>query len=401
MSAGTFSSRSGTWDAFPGLSDESHRRDRNDGRLVDFFVFATFPMATLQAGGLPVSELAAGLAVGLALLRRPRVRSSPWLTWTLLALLALMLLSAQLNAANNIDPQRRVLHLVLYVALALMAAQGRFHTRSMAKGLAAGLVVSAAAYYAGYGTGYEGRLAGLMADPNAAGFMLTTLGCIALAGLPGSRLRVPLGLILVVLVVLTFSRTSFLAVALIVVWVVIGRFLAASLGTLLLVGMIWVVTNIPVTLRTLGPFSDRSGSDALRTRIARLEELQIDQAPWYGHGPGTSFVDVQGGRFFFHNSYLSMLNEGGQVSLVLIVAAGAFTLFALLRLRPELRNPWYEAGIIAVSMCAVNLGEVLLELPAALALGMAAAYVQAHRGSPPVGADDTVWAPDLDTVRLR
>ena len=107
----------------------------------------------------------------------------------LLALLGLMLMSAQLNPL--IDPGRRLLHLGLYVGLALAAAQGRFHTRSMAKGLGVGLLVSAAAYYAGYGTGYPGRLAGLMADPNAAGYILTTLGCLALAGLRGQPVADP------------------------------------------------------------------------------------------------------------------------------------------------------------------------------------------------------------------
>ena len=399
MSAATGRGRSGTWDTFPTLEDASVRRDRNDGRIIDFFLFATLPMAQFQARGLPAAELAVGLAVCLALLRRPRVRSTPWLTCTLLALLGLMFLSAQLN--EGIDAGRRLLHLGLYVALALTAAQGRFHTRSMAKGFAAGLLVSAAAYFVGYGDTYEGRLAGLMADPNAAGYMLTTLGCLALAGLPGSRFRVPLGLLLLVAVVLTFSRTSLLAVALIVVWVIIGRLLAVSLGALLLTAMIWAVTNIPVSLQTLGPFSDRTGSDALRRRIVRLEELQISEAPWYGHGPGTSWVDVQGDLFFFHNSYLAILNEGGRLAQVLIVLAGALALVSLLRLRPELRNPWYEAALIAVAVCAANLGEVFLELPAALALGMAAYYARSIREAPPdVGATPSTLD-SLESVRLR
>ena len=308
-----------------------------------------------------------------------------------------MFLSTQLNGAG-IDPARRLLHLALYVAVALMAAQGRFHTRSMAKGLAFGLLVSAAAYYADYGTSYEGRLAGLMADPNAAGYMLTTLGALALAGLPGSRMRVPLGLLLVVAVVLTYSRTSLLALALIVVWVIIGRKLAVSFGALLLAAMIWVVTNIPVTLQTFGPFEDRIGSDVLRARIVKLEELQISDAPWYGHGPGSSWVEVQGQIFFFHNSYLSIHNEGGRVAQLLIVVVGAAALVALLSLRPELRNPWYEAAIIAVAVCAVNLGEVLLELPAALALGMAAHYVQSIRD--PAGRRQSAIAVDPGRPRL-
>ena len=51
----------------------------------------------------------------------------------------------------------------------------------------------------------------------------------------------------------------------------------------------------------------------------------------------------------------------------------------------------------------MNLGEVLLELPAALALGMAAYYVQSVRDVPP---DDVASAvadalASLDAVRLR
>jgi O-antigen ligase len=392
--------RSGAWGTLPSLDDESARKNSNDGRILDFFLFAALPMAELQVRALPLSELAVGLAVGLALLRRPRFKAPGWLIMPLLALLALMFLSAQLNGAD-FDPARRLLHLTLYVAVALMAAQGRFHTRSMATGLAVGLLVSAAAYYVGYGTSYEGRLAGLMADPNAAGYMLTTLGALALAGLPGSRMRVPLGLILVVAVVLTFSRTSLLALALIVVWIIIGRMLAVSFGALLLAAMIWVATNIPVTLQTLGPFEDRLGSDVLRARIVKLEELQISDAPWYGHGPGSSWVEVQGQIFFFHNSYLSIHNEGGRVAQLLIVVVGAAALVALLSLRPELRSPWYEAAIIAVAVCAVNLGEVLLELPTALALGMAAYHVQAVRGSPDDVAQPSPTLASLDPVQLR
>ena len=76
-----------------------------------------------------------------------------------------------------------------------MASQGRFHVGGMARGLAAGLLVSAGAYFLGFGAVYEGRLTGLLGDPNAAGYLLTTLGCLALAGLSTSRLRWPVGLL--------------------------------------------------------------------------------------------------------------------------------------------------------------------------------------------------------------
>jgi len=36
-----------------------------------------------------------------------------------------------------------------------------------------------------------------------------------------------------------------------------------------------------------------------------------------------------------------------------------------------MRNGWLEASLIALMVCAVNVGEILLELPSAIAIGMA------------------------------
>jgi hypothetical protein len=370
--------RLGSWDFYPDL-DEDHgssgQQWRPPGRVVDLVLFAMLPMAELQVRGLPLSELAMGCALFVALFRRPTARPLPlWLVTLLPALFGLMLYSA---VQNDLSPTRRLLHLAVYLALAVFCAQGRFNVPAMARGLATGLLVSAAAYFAGYGTDYVGRLAGLMADPNAAGYMLATLGCLAMGGMPRGRARNLAGAAMVVAVVLTYSRTALLAVVLIVVWVLVGRRLGAFLGAVLLGAMVYLVTNIPISLRTFGPFADRSGSDALRSRISEREQHMIEQAQgWYGNGPGTSRVQVLDETFFFHNSYLSLENEAGRIGLALLIAAGVFALIGLLRQPPQLRNPWYEAALISVAVCAVNLGEVLLELPAALALGMAAYHVR-------------------------
>ena len=370
----------GGWRGYPDV-DEAPPAPSGPGRgaVSDFVLFALLPMAELRAGSLPANELAMGVAVALATLRPVRQRPVPaWLMVMLPAMLGLMGLSAYLN---DLTPIRRMLHLTLYVVLAVYCAQGRFHVRSMARGLAAGLLISAGAYFAGFGTSYSGRLAGLMSDPNAAGYLLTTLGCLALAGMRPGRVRLATGLLIATAVVLTFSRTSLLAMLLVLVWVGIGRRFAAGLGSMILFAMIYVVTNVPISLQTFGPFADRSGSDALRGRIVAQEKLDIASAPWYGHGPGTSRVEVLGTLFYYHSSYLAVLNEGGRIAQLLLVGAGAFGLIGLLRQRVDLRNPWYESAVIAVAVCAVNLGEVLLELPAALALGMAAYHVLASRSA--------------------
>jgi hypothetical protein len=48
------------------------------------------------------------------------------------------------------------------------------------------------------------------------------------------------------------------------------------------------------------------------------------------------------------------------------------------RMELRYRNGWIEAALISTAVVAINLGEVLLALPAAVAIG-AAAY---HLGSP-------------------
>ena len=62
-----------------------------------------------------------------------------------------------------------------------------------------------------------------------------------------------LGALLVVALVLTYSRSGLLALGMILVWVVAGRFLGVKGGALLVAGMVWLVANIPDSLRLIGP----------------------------------------------------------------------------------------------------------------------------------------------------
>lgn len=388
--------RSGSWDTIADLPDDAPPDTRGRRGTADFVLFAVMTMVGIPVRGVPLVEVASALAVLLAMTRAPRARPALGTTALLLvAMVGLMFLSAELN---DLSPLRRLLHLVLYAALMVVASQGRFHQGAMSRGLAFGLVVSGAAYYAGYSPGYEGRLTGLFGDPNAAGYVLTTLGCLALGGLMTSRFRWPIGLVILALIVLTFSRTSLLATALILAWMLIGSRVATLFGSILLGLMVYAVTSIPTSLQNFGPFEDRTGSDALRSRIVAQEKVMIGDSPWYGNGPGTSRVQVQGDSFFFHNSYLALQNEGGRLAVALLVGAGIVALVGLMRLPTGSRNFWYEGALIALAVCAVNLGEVLLELPAALALGVAVYHARvARQGS----ADPPITVPSWHANRVN
>jgi hypothetical protein len=391
-------SRAGSWNTVDDLPEDAPSTTRPRRGGADFVLFALMTMVGIPVRGVPLVEIATVLAVLLAMTRACRARPALGITALLIiAMVALMFLSAELN---DLSPYRRLLHLVLYAALMVVTSQGRFHQGAMARGLAFGLVVSGAAYFGGYSPGYEGRLTGFFGDPNAAGYVLTTLGCVALGGMTTSRFRWPFGLVVLALIVLTYSRTSLLATALILVWLLIGSRVATLFGSILLGLMMYVVTSIPISLRNFGPFEDRTGSDALRTRIIAQERVKIGGSPWYGNGPGTSRVDVQGDSFFFHNSYLALQNEGGRLAVALLVGAGIVALIGLMRLPSGSRNFWYEGALIALGVCAVNLGEVLLELPAALALGVAVYHARLGRQG---GADPppvTLPGSSADRVNL-
>ena len=119
--------------------------------------------------------------------------------------------------------------------------------------------------------------------------------------------------------------------------------------------------------------SDRSGSDKLRARIIAQERVQLADAPWYGHGPGTAKVSIRDLEFFFHNSYLATRQEGGWAALLLVLTLLAFTfprLSARSR-RGDMGAAGAQAAIIAVAAMAITLGEVLLDNPMAIAVGFA------------------------------
>ena len=357
--------------------ETSGERADRETRISDFLLFALLPLAglSLPVLGLPVNELAALAILGLSVFRVPRTgpRAPAWFAGLLATLLLLLALSARLN---DLDAIRRLVHLVAYVGLALCLASGRVSMLSAARGLATSLSVAVA-----YGaetledSDYAGRLTGVFADPNVGAFLLATLGAVSVPHVQKTWLRRVLLVAVTAGVLLTFSRTGLLALATALVWLVVGRRFRLVGGGLLVGGLIWVVDNIPQDLKVLGPFADRTGSDALRERIIQKESVLVDSAPWYGNGPGTAQVEVGGQPFFFHNSYLAVRQEGGWVSLVLVVGLLALCFAYLNRTSGGVpgitERTWMQAGIIAVLVMGLSLGEVLLDLPTAVVLGFA------------------------------
>jgi len=349
-------------------------------RISDFALMATLALRTETVRGLPLNELTMAVLVGLCLFRPARggARLPAAVSLLMGALLALLLFS---GVANDVEWTRRVGHVAVLAGLIWSFGTGRVSLRSAASGLAVGIIGVIGLALAGIGGDtYPGRLTGFLGDPNAGAYFIVVLGILAVF-FCDDRWKVRLVVAAPVLagLVLTYSRTGLLAGAACIVWLVLGRRLGAIGVVAMAGGLVWMVANIPQELKLFGPFSNRSGSDELRERIVAREHDLLAQAPWYGHGPGSARVTLGDNEFFFHNSYLAVRQEGGWLLLVLVLALMAV---AFMSLSPrsqagDMRAVAAQAALIGTLAMSVTLGEVLLELPTALAIG----FALAHAGS--------------------
>ncbi|MDR7252125.1 O-antigen ligase [Nocardioides sp. BE266] len=362
------------------LPDESiDRADTADReiRITDFALMAVLPFRSFEVAGFPINEFAMAALVGLCLLR-PARGNAKLPEVVILIVAALMTLLVYSGLANHIEWTRRVGHVAILCGLVWAGSTGRLSLRSVGAGLAAGLTAVVALGVAGIGGGaYSGRLTGYLADPNAGAYFLAVLGVLAVFFSDDRwKVRLAVAVPIVTGLVLTYSRTGLLALAFAVAWMFLGRRLGVFGGAAAAAGLVWLVGNIPDDLALSGPFSNRSGSDALRERIIAQERVQLSDAPWFGHGPGTARVQIGDLEFFFHNSYLATRQEGGWPALLLVLALIVYAFLRLTRRarRGDLVAAGAQAALIGVAVMAVTLGEVLLDTPMAVAVAMALGY---------------------------
>lgn len=343
-------------------------------RMSDFTLVALLPLRTLELVGYPVNEMAMAALFFLCLFRQARggAKLPQEVVALVVALISLLLYS---GIANDIDWTRRIGHLGIGAGLVWAGGTGRLSTRSVGAGLATGLIVAIGLGVAGIpGGGYAGRLTGFLGDPNAGAFFIVVLGVLGIFFADDRwKVRLVVAAPLIAGLILCYSRTGLLAGAFSVLWMMLGRRLGVAGGAVFAAGLVWFVDNIPESLVTFGPFSDRSGSDKLRDRIINQEYVQLADMPWYGHGPGSAKVKIRDLEFYFHNSYLATRHEGGWVALFLILG---LMLVVFLRLSKQaragdLKAAAAQAGILASAAMAITLGEVLLDTPLFLAIALA------------------------------
>lgn len=361
------------WDLSDRTVARAEQADR-EIRMSDFALMALLPVRSIAVAGFPLNELAMAALVGLCLFRPARggARLPTAVVLLVGALLALLVYS---GLANDVDWTRRVGHVGIMAGLIWAGGTGRLSQRSVGAGLAAGLVAVIGLGLAGVGGNtYPGRLTGLLDDPNAGAYFIAVLGVLAIFFCDErTKVRLVVAAPIVAGLVLCYSRTGLLAGAFTLIWMLLGRRLGPVTGVALAAGLVWVVNNIPKSLTTVGPFSDRSGSDKLRQRIIAQERVELADAPWYGHGPGEAKVSIRDLEFFFHNSYLATRQEGGWVALLLVLALMAYAFLTLAKRSRagDMIAAGAQASLIGVAVMSITLGEVLLDTPMAVAVALA------------------------------
>jgi hypothetical protein len=328
---------------------------------------------------LPFNQVAMAGILVLALSRRPQVELGklqlvvPVLVIALFYVGMISMFAEPTEFAS--DWKRRLIRLALTAVLILMLSSGRIDFRSGFAGLGAGMLFNAVAFYTGLAPdNYGGYLSGFFEDKNVAGMAYSVFGVLMLAVVRRRWLRLVLLLAIVLLVWETGSRTSIAALAAGVGWIalapklsVVGRWI---LGLVIVLG----VDQIAEDYSQIGVFSDREGSDLLRSRIDAASEIKVQDAGFFGSGLGEAYVafdDEPGRVWFFHNSYWSALVEGGWPWLVLVLAVTV--VFALRPFARELnmQETIAQAAAITTLICAWRLGEVLFTLQWALVIGFA------------------------------
>ncbi|WP_334171059.1 O-antigen ligase family protein [Sinomonas sp.] len=366
--------------------------------FLTFLSAAGFVVGGVEVPGLgvPLDSVATGLAVLVGLGSRPNGAALP--RWMPVLAFAGVLWIAMVSVALGQPDLRRLSHLAIDAAAIVVVAAGRLDRTALGRGLAFGMVVGVA-----WGTAtfrestYSNRLTGIFGDPNTAGLIIVVCAGLALPVLRTGWSRLLVAGTALVGVLLTDSRTTLLAASAMVAWLLLRRFRTNpwfALG-LLAVGVLWVSN---ATREGLGAdaFAGRAGSDALRARIDEAAIADVESSPWFGHGAGTARTVVDGLSFFYHSSYLSVRTEGGWIAFVLVVGLLVATFAVLARLGSR-RVPLYEATLIGISVCAINLGEVLMTVSSAVAIGVSmqyAAITQFPRAGSTAG-------PSAETQRFR
>ncbi|MDY6054825.1 hypothetical protein [Micrococcus sp.] len=345
-----------------------------------------YPVDLPGVGHVPTNELAVLVLVALAVLRRPLRDTSRLQVTGLLAGLVLLYLAGLSLALGLPDEQwiRRIVRMLALTFLVGAFAGRRLDLRSTLLGLLAAMAVNVPLFYAGLVPApYQGFLTGFLGDKNVAGMYYAVIPVLAmsLTRRPGVRLALLVGAAGAVF--LTGSRTALAGLLCAAVWMLLTPRMGPVLRLLLAVGLAGLVRFASENLARVGIYADREGTDWFRALIRSAAEAKTAATPWTGRGLGEAFVELDTGRWLYHDSYLALYTEGG-----VILTAGLLLAYAVYGLRlasGRRRTPArvaVEAAALVMLVVASQLGEVFITTPSMLVIAAGAGLALGEAETP-------------------
>ena len=327
---------------------------------------------------LPVGTVVVMVLVLVNLTRPAKIENPHNSLFFAILLLAIGWALFETLAFNNFPIEyaiRRAVRMAIVVLLALQIAQKKIDVRSLLFGVAFGLLFNFIGFYTRIAPDtYGGVLTGWLNDKNQSGLYYALFGFLFVAMAQKTKHRVIAICITSGMLWLTGSRTSLAAYAFAILWLYFSHrlnlFGKAILAYLFYLGVNFLEDNFA----RAGSFADRLGSDLLRQRIDEAMYRMIDVVPWYGGGLGTAQVPIQNRYFYFHNSYMTLVQEGGWVYMIVIVSLMVSVTFFWKQPRVP-RIVIAEATMVIILITSERLGEVILTVPWAITVGLALLYL--------------------------
>lgn len=369
-------------------------------RMLEFVLGGFLVLSAGLGGfsvGFPLRYIAMALLIFVAIQRRPQWSLRPlnpyvWLMVFLIGWFAVVSATGMQTAGAS-DWVRRLTRIALLLWFVAVAASGRIHLPSIIKGYALALVVNAVAFHLNFAPRpYGDYLTGYVGDKNAAALQYVAGGLLLLTVLPKKWQRVLAFLVFAVLVFQTGSRTTMAGMAAAMVW----YFLLSQRHVLIRLaggaGLVWVLQYAEENLARIGIFADREGTDWFREQIADAVQRKLAVTPPQGLGLGEAYVAIPQGNFYFHNSYDTLIVEGGLVALTVVLAVTVFVGMRPSRTaRVAPRERMIEASVLAVLVCAWQLGEVFLTPGWALTLAVAGQLMLVRRNAEEPSLGSVGW----------
>lgn len=337
---------------------------RPSSRILNALTLTTLGLAPINGYVTNLSsnlaKVAPLLLVAVWAIRRctstPGVRLH-YISWQVIALLAVVLCSAALNTANPFllgYVVRWVPFLVLVVVLVDVLSR-EVRPLAAAQAIASGAVVAAGGAVFSFVVQGDYRATGPLTDPNDLAYVLVSALPIVLLARESATLsrrqmlvRAAGSILLVIGAALTLSRGAGFAVGALAVWAVVQRLIPAKALLIGLVSVALFAVSVSVAANTLIHTAVQQkefiAADNVNTRELRWEAAGRDLAarPFFGYGPGgarwqyasaSHNAELDEQTPVTHNMYLEVAAELGGTGLLLFVGLIISAFVATSRIR--------------------------------------------------------------------